>query len=90
MKNHGLWGRQSCLRTRFQRVQQPVRRPGLSSLSPCQNELTMTTRLLYALGTYAVLALLAALTLEGNLRLAVWILLAGLTLKTVIAHKAGW
>jgi hypothetical protein len=50
----------------------------------------MTTRLLYALGTYAVLALLAALTLEGNLRLAVWILLAGLTLKTVIAHKAGW
>jgi len=50
----------------------------------------MTTRFLYALGAYAVLALLAALTLEGNLRLAVWILLAGLTLKTVIAHKAGW
>ena len=38
----------------------------------------MTTRFLWALGVYAVLALLAAFTLDGNLRLAVWILLAGL------------
>jgi hypothetical protein len=56
----------------------------------CQNELNMTTRLLWALGIYAVLALMAAFTLDGNLRLAVWILLAGLTVKTVIAYKAGW
>ena len=60
------------------------------SAAPCQNELTMTTRFLWALGVYAVLALLAAFTLDGNLRLAVWILLAGLTVKTCIAYKAGW
>jgi len=58
--------------------------------APCQNEFTMTTRFLWALGVYAVLALLAAFTLDGNLRLAVWILLAGLTVKTCIAYKAGW
>ena len=63
---------------------------GHSSPSSCQNELTMTTRFLWALGVYAVLALMAAFTLDGNLRLAVWILLAGLTVKTVIAYKAGW
>ena len=57
---------------------------------PWQNELTMTSRFLWALGVYAALALMAAFTLDGNLRLAVWILLAGLTVKTVIAYKAGW
>lgn len=50
----------------------------------------MTTRFFWALGVYAVLALMATFTLDGNLRLAVWILLAGLTVKTVIAYKAGW
>ena len=50
----------------------------------------MTTRFFWALGTYAVLALLAAFTLDGTLRTAVWILLGGLTLKTCIAYKAGW
>ena len=58
--------------------------------SPWQNELTMTSRFIWALGVYAVLALMAAFTLEGNLRAAVWILLAGLTVKTCIAYKAGW
>lgn len=58
--------------------------------SPCQNELTMTSRFIWALGVYAVLALMAAFTLDGNLRTAVWILLAGLTVKTCIAYKAGW
>ena len=58
--------------------------------SPWQNELTMTSRFLWALGVYAVLALMAAFTLDGNLRVAVWILLAGLTVKTCIAYKAGW
>ena len=31
-KKRRLWGRQSCLRTRFQRVQPPVRRPAFSTL----------------------------------------------------------
>jgi len=50
----------------------------------------MSQRLLLALSAYAVLALLAAFTLDGALRLAVWILMAGLAVKTWIAYKAGW
>jgi len=60
----------------------------------------MHKRLSFALSCYAVLALLAWLTLgdagiyvNGRLvlfRTAVWILLGGLTLKTWIAYKAGW
>jgi hypothetical protein len=48
-------------------------------------------RLLAAVTTYAILALLAAFTLDGGLmRNAVWILLAGLAVKTYIAYRAGW
>ncbi|MGA1997623.1 MAG: hypothetical protein ABSH45_17770 [Bryobacteraceae bacterium] len=44
-----------------------------------------------AVAAYAILAVLAAFTLDGGLmRNAVWILLAGLALKTWIARKAGW
>ena len=51
----------------------------------------MNKRLLTAMGTYAILALLAAFTLDGGLmRNAVWILLAGLAVKTYIAYRAGW
>ena len=50
----------------------------------------MNKRFLTAMGTYTVLALLAAVTLDGILRTAVWILLAGLAVKTWIAYKAGW
>jgi hypothetical protein len=50
----------------------------------------MKTRLLWAMGTYAALALLAGLTLDGTLRYAVWVLMAGLAVKTYIAYKAGW
>ena len=57
---------------------------------PWQNELTMTSRFLWALGVYAALALMAAFTLDGKLRAAVWVLLGGLTVKTCIAYKAGW
>jgi|NGEPerStandDraft_6_1074524.scaffolds.fasta_scaffold30094_4 hypothetical protein len=67
-----------------------IGRPWPRHHSPWQNELTMTSRFLWALGVYAVLALMAAFTLDGNLRVAVWILLAGLTVKTCIAYKAGW
>ena len=50
----------------------------------------MKTRLLWALGAYAVLATLAAFTLDGALRYGVWILMAGLAVKSWIAYKAGW
>lgn len=51
----------------------------------------MNKRFATALGTYAILAILAAFTLDGGLmRNAVWILLAGLAVKTCIAYKAGW
>jgi hypothetical protein len=50
----------------------------------------MNNRFLWAMGTYAVLALLAALTLDGMMRYAVWILMGGLAAKTCIAKKAGW
>lgn len=43
-----------------------------------------------ALATYAVLAVINAFWLAGTLRLAVWILLGGLALKTVVARQAGW
>ena len=50
----------------------------------------MNARFYSALAAYGVLALLAGFTLDGVLRLAVWILMAGLALKTWIAYKAGW
>lgn len=51
----------------------------------------MGKRFLSAMGTYAVLAILAAFTLDGGLmRNAVWVLLAGLAAKTYIAYRAGW
>lgn len=50
----------------------------------------MNTRLVWAMSSYGVLAMLAAFTLDGTLRYFVWILMAGLALKTYIAYKAGW
>ena len=38
-----------------------------------------------ALGAYAALALLAGATLSGRIRLATWIFLAGLAIKTWLA-----
>ncbi len=48
----------------------------------------MKPRFLTAMACYAVLALLAALTMHGPLRTAVWLLLGGLAVKTWIAHSA--
>jgi hypothetical protein len=48
----------------------------------------MRKRFVRAMAAYAVLALSAAFTLDGKLRLAVWILLGGLALKTYIAYRA--
>lgn len=42
------------------------------------------------MGAYAALAVLAGTTLDGVLRIAVLILMAGLAAKTWIAYKAGW
>ncbi len=46
----------------------------------------MRSRLALAMGCYAALALLAAFTLDGVLRLATWIFLLGLAAKTWIAR----
>ena len=43
-----------------------------------------------AMVAFGVLGLLAGFTLDGMIRVACLIFLAGLALKTVIAHKAGW
>jgi len=48
----------------------------------------MEKRIVWAMGAYAVLAVSAAFTLDGKFRLAVWIFLGGLALKTYIAYKA--
>lgn len=45
----------------------------------------MNLKFLAALGIYAGLALLARFTLTGTMRLAVWIFLAGLAVKTWLA-----
>ena len=50
----------------------------------------MNKRLISAMASYAVIAALAGFTLDGVLRVAVWILMAGLAAKTWIAYKAGW
>jgi hypothetical protein len=48
-------------------------------------------RLTAALSTYAILAVLAAFTLDGGkIRDAVWILMAALAAKTYISYRAGW
>ena len=45
----------------------------------------MNRRLLYALLTYVTLAILAAFTLEGLIRIATLVLLGGFALKTYLA-----
>jgi hypothetical protein len=44
----------------------------------------------FAMIAYAVLAIAAALTLDGVIRIACLIALGAFALKTLIAHKAGW
>ncbi len=47
----------------------------------------MQMRFYRAMAAYAVLALLAAFTLDGKFLYAVWIFLAGIAIKTCIAYK---
>jgi hypothetical protein len=42
-------------------------------------------RFVAAMSCYAILALLAGLTLDGNLRIATWIFLGGIALRTWLA-----
>jgi hypothetical protein len=44
----------------------------------------------FAMSAYAVMALLAAVSTHGKIRMAILILLAGLAVKTCIARAAGW
>jgi hypothetical protein len=44
----------------------------------------MNRRFTAAMATYAVLAILAGFTLDGDFRLVVWIFLGGIALKTWI------
>jgi hypothetical protein len=46
----------------------------------------MTQRFYMAMGAFAVLGLLAGFTLDGNLRIATLIFLAGLAARTAIHH----
>jgi hypothetical protein len=45
----------------------------------------MNRRFLYAMLTYAALAILAGFTLDGIIRIATWVLLGGFALKTYLA-----
>lgn len=47
----------------------------------------LQARLKWALAAYAALAMLAGLTLDGNLRLFLWILLAGLSIRSWAAVR---
>ena len=51
---------------------------------------SVNKRLAAALSAYAALAMAAGFTLDGKLRLAVWIFMAYLAVRTVIAYRAGW
>ncbi len=50
----------------------------------------MKKKLYLAIATYGALALLATFTLDGVFLYGIWILMAGLAAKTLIAYKAGW
>ena len=43
-----------------------------------------------AIASYAVLAVIAGFALDGKMRIAIWILLGALAVKTCIARLAGW
>ncbi|HWC96039.1 MAG TPA: hypothetical protein VG456_04805 [Candidatus Sulfopaludibacter sp.] len=48
----------------------------------------MQKRFYYAMATYAIIAVMAAFTLDGQFRTAVWIFMGAFALKTYIAYKA--
>lgn len=61
----------------------------VSYLPVCHNEIpVMKTRLILAMGAYAFLALLAGFTLQHPFRTAVWVLLGGMAIKTIVAARS--
>jgi len=50
----------------------------------------MNRRLIWAFCAYAALAISAMFTLDGKLRVFVWVVLGYFAVRTYIAHKAGW
>jgi hypothetical protein len=52
---------------------------------PGEREHGTRQKLTLALASYAVIAVLAGLTLDGKIRFAVWILMAAFAIKTWIA-----
>ena len=50
---------------------------------------SMNGRLLSAMAAYALLAVLAGFTLDGKMRLFIWILMGALAIKTYAAHRTG-
>jgi len=44
----------------------------------------MDLKFIAAMSSYAILAVLAGFTLEGRIRLATWIFLGGIALKTIL------
>ena len=49
----------------------------------------MIPRLRYAMAAYAFLAILAGFTLDGKLRIFIWLLMGVLAFKSWIATKSG-
>lgn len=47
----------------------------------------MNIRLAAAMSSYAVLGVIGTFVLDGKMRLALWIFLAGLAVRTLIAWK---
>ncbi len=43
-----------------------------------------------AMVAYGAIALIAAFWIDGTLRIAVWVLMGGLALKTLVARAAKW
>jgi len=50
----------------------------------------MIRRFVAAMAVYGAIALSATFTLDGKFRIAVWLLMGALALKTLIAYFAHW
>ncbi len=51
---------------------------------PADEKALKDQKFIAAISFYAVLGLLAGLTLDGRIRLAVWVFLGGIAIKTVL------
>ncbi len=51
---------------------------------PASEKTLKDQKFIAAMSVYAVLGLLAGLTLDGRIRLAVWVFLGGIAIKTIL------